>query len=234
MRRTTRRMITQHTLQFRGWGGARPGAGRKRNTPRARVSHRSRSAHAVGHPLHVTVRLRAGLPSLRRTSSRNAIARAFDLGGDRFGFRLDQFSLQSNHIHIIAEAEDRASLSRGMQGLLVRVARALNHLWDRRGSVFEDRFHARALRTPREVRSALVYVLNNARHHGLRLLGIDPYSSGWWFDGWRGMLRPTRPLPAQRARSWLLREGWRRCGLIGVCEEPSLARRRLEIRSSRK
>ena len=112
----------------------------------------------------MTIRLRAGLPTLRQKETRNAVAHALSSGRDRFGFRLDQFSLLSNHIHLIAEADDRRSLSRGMQALLVRVARALNRLWHRCGSVFADRFHARALRTPREVRAALVYVLRKPTH----------------------------------------------------------------------
>ena len=225
MPRAPRRPL-QHELAFRAWGGARRGAGRKPAGPRARVSHRARPAHARANPLHITIRLRAGLPTLRNKETRNAVSRAFSDGRDRFGFRLDQFSLQSNHIHLIAEADDRRSLSRGLQGLLVRVARTLNRLWRRRGSVFADRFHARALRTPREVRAALVYVLQNARHHGLRTLGIDPYSSGWWFDGWREKLGRALAPPASAARSWLLREGWRRWGLVGMNECPACPRRR--------
>jgi hypothetical protein len=133
---------------------------------------------------------------------------------------LSQFSLQSNHIHWIAEADDRDALSRGMQGLLVRIARAVNRLWRRQGTVFADRFHARALRTPREVRSGLVYVIQNARHHGLRLAGFDPYSSGPWFDGWKAKLAVAPGNPAAPACTWLLRVGWRRHGLIGIAESP--------------
>jgi hypothetical protein len=73
---------------------------------------------------------------------------------DRFGFRLVHFSVQSNHLHLVAEAGDRHALALGMQGLLIRVAKALNKLWARRGAVFFDRYHARILRTPREVRNA--------------------------------------------------------------------------------
>jgi len=107
-----------------------------------------------------------------------------------------------------------------MQGLLVRVARALNRLWGRDGSVFSDRYHARQLRTPKEVRTALAYVLQNARHHGLRILGIDPFSSGRWFDGWSRKIRVATRLPGTTARTWLLRVGWRRHGLIGLEEVP--------------
>jgi len=168
----------------------------------------------------VTLRLREGLPSLRRSLVRTRILRALEDGRERFGFRLNQFSLQSNHVHLIVEADDRRALSRGLKGIAVRFARTLNRLWNRRGSVFCDRFHARPLRTPREVRSVLVYVLQNARHHGLRLMGVDPYSSGPWFDGWRQGIVLARDGPGARAKTWLLREGWRRRGLIGIQESP--------------
>jgi hypothetical protein len=109
-----------------------------------------------------------------------------------------------------------------MQGLLVRIARALNRLLDRAGKVFADRYHARALRTPREVRAALVYVLQNARKHGVALAGIDPCSSGAAFDGWARVTEPVappRPIVCA-ARSWLLRIGWRRWGAIATDEAP--------------
>jgi REP element-mobilizing transposase RayT len=167
------------------------------------------------------VRLRDGLPSLRRDAARVAVERAIRAGAERFGFRLAQYSMQTNHVHLIAEAEDRSELSRGMKGLLVRVARALNRLWSRMGRVFADRYHARQLRTPREVRNALVYVLHNARHHGLRVLGVDLYSSGRWFDGWSRKLLFASRGPAATARSWLLRIGWRIHGLIGIEEMPA-------------
>ena len=224
MNRDRRRSAHQHELTFRTWGGPRKGAGRKRSGPRARVPHTERQQHDAGHPLHVTLRLCDGLPSLRRSLVRARVVGALNAGADRFGLRLNHFSLQSNHIHLIVEADDRRALSRGMKGIAVRVARAFNRLWRRRGRVFRDRFHARALRTPREVRSALVYVLQNARHHGLRLLTVDAYSSGPWFDGWRqGTILATGP-PCAPARTWLLSRGWKRHGLIGIEECPRLSR----------
>ena len=44
---------------------------------------------------------------------------------------------------------------------MIRIARVLNKLWRRRGRVFADRYHDRILKTPREVKNALVYVLAN-------------------------------------------------------------------------
>jgi hypothetical protein len=81
------------------------------------------------------------------------------------------------------------------------------------------------------VRNALVYVLHNARKHGLALLGIDPFSSGVWFDGWSTAIAPA-PAGAMavrvcaRARSWLLGVGWRRHGPIDTAGVPGSERRR--------
>jgi hypothetical protein len=159
---------------------------------------------------------------LRQTEARAVIERALGRGAQRFGWRLVHYSIQTTHLHFIAEARDRRALSRGMQGLSVRLARALNTLWHRIGAVFADRYHARALRTPREVRCALLYVLQNARHHGLRVEGCDPCSSGAWFDGWAGTVVDFARTPLVVAAStWLLRVGWRRHGLIGLREAPA-------------
>jgi REP element-mobilizing transposase RayT len=152
------------------------------------VSHLPRPAHAWRHPLHVTLRVRQGLPTLRHyelfVEVRNALAAA----RERFGFRLVHFSVQRDHLHLLAEAADRRALSRGMQGLSIRVARAINRRLQRRGRVFADRYHARALKTPRAARWALRYVLLNARKHERGTMAlpfgfVDPCSSSAWFDG---------------------------------------------------
>ena len=220
-----RRRIQQQQLPFRSRGGARPGAGRKPVGDKAGVSHRVRAPLASRFPVHVTVRVVEGLASLRSKGVYAALRAAFAAGCDRFGFRLVQYSVQRDHIHMIAEAVDRRVLARGVQGLLIRVAKALNRLWGRKGSVFGDRYHDRVLRTPREVRRALAYVLNNARRHGLRLAqAMDFYASGPWFDGWRERVRtrgvPSVPRPVAVGRTWLLNVGWRRHGLVGLAEVP--------------
>jgi hypothetical protein len=133
--------------------------------------------------------------------------------------RIVHYSVQGNHVHLVMEADDRRALGRRVQGLEIRIARAMNRVMGRkRGGVFADRYHARALRTPLEVRRVLEYVLKNRRHHvGPRAAAIDPYSSADRFDGWRApnRLSPRHGPPlVRRARSWLLRTGWRRHGLL--------------------
>jgi hypothetical protein len=141
-------------------------------------------------------------------------------GGHKSAFRIVHFSVQSNHLHLIVEASDKGALSRGMQGLTVRMARAVNGALDGKGTVFSDRYHAHELKTPRETRAALLYVLQNWTKHG-RGGGYDPLSSAVWFDGWT--IRPTAeasPPIVASPRTWLVTFGWRRYGLIRPGERP--------------
>jgi hypothetical protein len=108
-----------------------------------------------------------------------------------------------------------------MQGLAIRTARACNRALGRRGAVWGDRYHARLLPTPREVRNALVYVFANVKKHCPGFQGLDPCSTARWFDGWRGRVHgATAVSPATIAHTWLLRMGWRRHGLIDIDEAP--------------
>jgi len=200
-------------------GGKRAGAGRKPKGDRALVPHETRARVTRRTPVLVTTRLLAGLPNLRRESTLVLLRKTFAAGADRFDFRLIEYSIQSNHLHFVAEAPDETALARGMKGLLVRVAKGLNRAWERTGRVVSDRYHARVLETPREVRNALVYVLQNARKHGARILGIDAHSSGPWFGGWRDRT-PRRDRALPEAISWLLLFGWLKGGRIATSEAP--------------
>ena len=103
--------------------------------------------------------------NLRTDKRFRRIQRAFRYGCDRFGMRMIEFSVQGNHIHLIVEAKNQSALSRGMQGLAIRLAKGINRLSNRKGQIFTDRYHARILRTPTEVRNAVRYVLHNQKKH---------------------------------------------------------------------
>ena len=215
-------MSNTHQLSFEypKWGGARKGAGRKRASARPRVVHESRPRVTRHTPGHVTVRLIDGLPTLRQGRSHRVLVDAIAACADRSGFRILHYSAMSNHVHLICEADDARTLARGIQGLCVRIARGLHLLWNGSGKVFGDRYHCRPLKTPTEVRNTLIYVLQNALHHGIEVLGgIDPYSSASWFDGWKrrcpaALEAALRHCPLARARSWLMTLGWRKRGLL--------------------
>jgi len=72
------------------------------------------------------MRVCAGLANLRRPAEFRVVRKAIERGNRKPGFRLNQFSVQTNHLHLIVEASDRIALARGMQGLATRMAKALN------------------------------------------------------------------------------------------------------------
>jgi REP element-mobilizing transposase RayT len=152
---------------------------------------------------------------------------------ERGEFRVCQYSIQRDHLHLVVEAEGKQALARGMKSVAARLARAVNRVFRRRGPVLFGRYHLRVLRTPREVRNALAYVLLNARKHWHQRYGTPPptrldiASSGAWFDGWK---RPP-PMFEERLlrdvacpRTWLLTTGWRDHGLVDPAETPGPAR----------
>jgi putative transposase len=174
----------------------------------------------------VTLRAAHDLPNLRQWRLAQAIGLALRAAASRPGARCKvrvlHFSIQDDHVHLVVEANDARDLANGMRGLNVRLARAVNRELGRRGPFSADRYHARPLRTPREVRHALVYVLANWRKHTAARDGLDPCSSARWFDGWtRQMPRESNPPPTHAPSTWLARSGWKRHGLIDPCERPA-------------
>ena len=197
--------------------------------PRPAERHRARPLHRPATPLLITLRGVAGLPSFRRQTLFRAFDRAFR-DTRREDFRIVEFSVQDDHVHLLVEADDSAALSRGMKSFSVRANRLYNAAHGRgRGRVWADRYHRRDLTSPRQVRNALVYTLQNAKKHFRIRHGrpsLDPCSSGPWFQGWTAVRTPRPeegPPPTERATTWLLRVGWRRHGLIHPGEAPRRA-----------
>jgi len=214
------------------WGGRRAGAGRKPTAQRAGLPHATRAPLAARHPAHVTLKVRPDVPSLRSRRLVVAFERSMARACERGDFRLVHYSLQANHAHLMVEAESKDALARGMIAVGSRLARAVNRIFRRRGPVLADRYHVRTLKTPREVRNALRYVLLNASRHASRTLELDSASSARWFDGWRSDPPATpappgpEPRPIARARSWLLRLGWQLHGLLEPAAVPGPKQRR--------
>ena len=169
----------------------------------------------------------AGLPSFRAQRLYQAFERTFR-DTRRPDFHIVEYSVQDNHVHMIVEADSRDALARGMKSFSVRANRLFNAAMGRgRGRVWGDRYHRRDLKSPRQVRNALVYCLNNYKKdlgisRGERR--IDPCSSARWFFGWRERRsaedgeRPTEP-----PKTFLLTTlWWQKHGLIDPRETPKL------------
>jgi REP element-mobilizing transposase RayT len=212
-------------------GGWRRGAGRKgaKNT----ISHSTRPELAPAHPQIVTMRLHGDAPYIATDALLRHI-RDVIAASHRPDFRIVEFNVLGNHLHLITEAAGKAALARGIQGFAVRLVRRINAALGRTGPLFAHRYHARALKTPREVRHALRYVLLNRKHHAAEKRfqrdWFDPWSSAAWFSGWaRPFILDTHwkrelvaaPKPTADATTWLLTTGWKRHGLIDFDERPA-------------
>src|SRR6185295_17585668 len=172
-----------------GHGGARPGAGRP--PKKGATKHDARPSLRKDRPVHVTLRAQKTLPSLKRQIPHAVLRAALEVIRTRAEeqkapFQIVHYSIQEDHVHLIVEATNKKTLSRGVQGLVIRIARQLNKRLSRGGKVWNERYHRHDLKTPTEVRNALRYVLSNIRKHSLCLgqAFADPCSSGATFDGW--------------------------------------------------
>jgi len=249
--------------------------GRKPKGVRAGSPHKARPELKPYFPVHIVLRVARDFGSLRKRHMYKALREATIAVAKRElhdaidgAFRIIHISIQSNHVHLIVEADHKLALSRGMQSFQISAAKQLNRALSvrsvrvaigrgrsagaadrranaeyreamanrRRGSVFPDRFHQEIIKTPKQARNTLAYVLNNWRKHredrdGLPATWkVDPFSTGVFFEGWKEradevVYMPYRdtyqPMIVYFAKSWLLREGWRKHGLIGFNEVPS-------------
>jgi REP element-mobilizing transposase RayT len=249
MVRARKRHVQQELFRH---GGKRKGAGRKPNGKRAGSPHKRRAAIKKWEAGHVVLRVAKQVGSLRKRFMYRALREATiavalrelaydDVNG---AFRIVHISLQRTHVHLLVEADNRRALWRGMQSFQISAARHINREYSaklelaepRRGNVFVDRYHLEIIKTPRQARRSLSYVLNNWRKHredrfeDTRDWKVDPYSSGVHFLGWKERedavvlwrWRDTYdPLVVYQPKTWLLREGWLKHGRVSFFEVPS-------------
>ena len=233
-------------------GAVKRPVGRPPKGPRSSERHKKRPAIKASEPVHVTLRVVEGVGRLRTRAVYKAVREAMFVIYRREDCRIVHLSIQGNHVHLLVEAENRMALAAGMKAFEISAAKHINAAvsnagswWERRklsvkpkrrkGQVFADRYHAEVIRTPRQARNALAYVLNNWRKHRehraklARGWLVDPFSTGWSFDGWKERedepfvwkLRASyEPIMSWRPRTWLLSTGWRRYGLVSVYEVP--------------
>jgi putative transposase len=183
-------------LEFPRHGGRREGAGRPAGD---RVSHHRRPAFDRIAPALVTLKLKRDVPSLRSSRRFAVIRQELIAARGRLGMRVVEFAVLGEHLHFVVEADSSVCLSRGMQGLCSRIAKALNRLLRRTGGFFADHYHSRVLRSPKELVTAIRYVLTNTQHH-YGNAGVD----------WCCSAAPDAGEVRAEPTGWLLTTGWRR------------------------
>jgi len=206
-------------------GGFRKGAGRPKSDF---LTHKTRETITGKHPLHITFKIKAGLPSLRQKRFYQAFKKSV-LKAQNKGLRLLQFSILSNHVHMIVEISDNKTLHAALKSLNTAFAKRVNFLVNRIGAVLRERFHLHILRTPQEYKNALKYVLLNFAKHDGKNFEIDLYSSAVTFNDfdlllkraenerlkrqpWQYFVASLDTLEAMLATPlmWLSRGGWQK------------------------
>jgi REP element-mobilizing transposase RayT len=183
-------------------------------------------------PVHAAIRVRDGTVKLRFKRCFRIVREALAALEAKIRFRLIEYSVQNNHLHLIAEADDTYALSRAMRSLSIRIARRINQVMGARGVRITDPYFASVLATPLAVRMALRYVLNNYRRHAAQSKRrcpkgwVDPCSSGIWFDSWASPPWagsdpcPDLPRGTRRPKTASLRHAWKLYGLLNPSEVP--------------
>jgi REP element-mobilizing transposase RayT len=192
-------------------------------------------------PVHVAIRVRDGTLKLRIKHCFRIVRAALIAASQKIRFRLIAYSVQGNHLHLIAEADDKFALSRAMRSLSIRIAKRINQLMRARGRRIRNRYMLSVLRTKCDVQRALAYVLNNYRRHAAQSRRrmpdgwIDPCSSAVWFEHWSKPPTPTAdPCPDMargtvRPQSNIMRHGWKAYGLIDPSYVPGPMRDRAAV-----
>ena len=164
------------TFAIKTRGGIRPGAGRKK-TLLGQPNHIAREKVTARTPVHITLKLDTrlfGKPDRVRGAEFSSLRHRDYLvmfadavrGAKNSGLRVQHYSIQKNHIHLIAEADSASAFQKGMQSLTISLGKRLrNRLQLTNGKIFLGRYHAHVLKTPTEVKSALLYVLQNTSRH---------------------------------------------------------------------
>jgi hypothetical protein len=150
--------------------------------------------------LHITLEVHEEVPNLRAAHMAPLVWDAIGRANGRTDFRVVHVCVLGTHVHLICEADGAKELANGMRSLNCTLAKAINGQLGRKGRVIASRYHLHVLRTKREVRNAVQYVLCNAERHGLHEAwprtgtrsGMapqgsprpDPLSTAAWFPFW--------------------------------------------------
>ncbi len=187
-------------------GGRRPGSGRKRIKSKG-VAHREREEVSTRTPMHINFKYKAYIKNKRGLK----LLKKAVMNARSHGLRIIHFSLQSNHIHLIVESESNEILTRGMRSLTVTFAKGL-----KKGKVQLERYHLHVLKSVRETKNAVKYVLfNQQKHEKGTYSKVDEYSSVLsnikWIQEFSKMMKMTLKIgkagewESDKVRSYLLK-----------------------------
>lgn len=138
------------------------------------IRHTPREVISKPSPLHLTVKLKRAdiqnkvvLRILKHAIYRSRLQ----------GVRVVHFSLEHDHVHLYVECGNNFVLGKAMKAFGVTFVRGINKFKRSKGQLYKYRYHLRILKSAREVKNVINYILKNGIKHGRTLKVINPYNS---------------------------------------------------------
>lgn len=95
---------------------------------------------------------------------------------EKFPFQVYAYCLMSNHIHMVLKVENNL-LSKSMQSLSQRYSHYFNSSYNRKGTLFQDRFYSRNVENKKYFLDVCKYVHKNPEKAHISLASEYPWSS---------------------------------------------------------
>jgi len=103
----------------------------------------------------------------------------------RYGLVILNYTVTSNHIHLLVVDTDQNVIPKSMQLIAGRTGQEYNQRKNRKGAFWEDRYHATAVQTDRHLLSCMIYIdLNMVR------AGVVKHPSEWKTNGYNEIMNP--------------------------------------------
>lgn len=151
------------------------GAGRPAIHDRG-IRHIARDEIKRSTPLHLTIKINREKAGLKNKSVLKTLHDSIKKAR-LIGLRIIHYTLEYDHVHLLVEADNNEILGRGMQSFGISFSKGINKIKKLKGQVFKTRYHFRKLKTPKEIKNAINYILGNALKHKKACSIVNPYNS---------------------------------------------------------
>jgi len=146
---------------------------------------RANRHYIPGCAWHITHRCHKKEFLLKFSKDRDRWVRWLYEARKRYGLVILNYTVTSNHIHLLVLDSDQKTIPQSMQLIAGRMAQEYNQRKNRKGAFWEDRYHATAVQTDRHLLSCMIYIdLNMVR------AGVVKHPSEWKTSGYNEIMHP--------------------------------------------
>ena len=149
---------------------------------------RAKRHYIPGQIWHITHRCHKREFLLKFDKDRKRLLKWLYEAKKRYGLVILNYSVTSNHIHLLVEGGDKRDVIPDSIKLVAgRTGQEFNQRKSRKGAFWEDRYHATAVESGEHLVKCLVYIdLNMVR------AGVVAHPSEWAFCGYNEIQEPRR------------------------------------------